>query len=39
VREQKADAHLRALQAEGAAAKRQMDATTDGPAPSTGPGL
>jgi len=39
VREQEADAHLRALRAEGAAAKRQIDATTDVPAPSTRPGL
>ena len=39
VHEQEADTHLCALQAEGAVAKRQMDATTDGPAPSTGPGL
>jgi hypothetical protein len=39
VREQKADTHLRALRAEAAAAKRQIDVTTDGPTPSKGPGL
>jgi hypothetical protein len=39
VREQEADTHLRALQAEGAAAKRQMSLTADGSTPSTGPGL
>jgi hypothetical protein len=35
VREQAADAHLRALRGEAAAAKRQIDRTADGPKPST----
>ena len=35
VREQEADTHLRALRAEAAAAKRQIDRTADGPKPST----
>ena len=38
VREQEADAHLRALHAEAAAAKRQID-VAEGPTPSKGPGL
>jgi len=38
VREQAVDAHLRALRAEAAAAKRQID-VADGPTPSTGPSL
>jgi hypothetical protein len=38
VHQQEADTHLRTLQAEGAAAKRQMDATANGSTPSTGPG-
>ena len=39
VYEQEADTHLRALQAEGAAAKREMSLTADGATTSTGPGL
>jgi len=39
VREQQADTHLRALQAEGAAAKGEMNFSADGSTPSTGPGL
>jgi hypothetical protein len=35
VREQAADAHLRALRREAAAAKQQTDRTADGPKPST----
>ena len=39
VREQEADAHLRGMRAEAAAAKRQIDGTADRHAPSKGPGL
>jgi hypothetical protein len=38
VRERKADTHLRALWAEAAAAKRQID-IAEGSTPSPGPGL
>jgi hypothetical protein len=39
VGEQEADTHLRALRAEAAVAKQQIDVTTDGPTPSKGPSL
>jgi hypothetical protein len=39
VHEQEADTHLRALQAEGVAAKKRTNATANGSTPSTGLGL